>query len=148
MERHANFHEQLFSRGSATPPLPSQSQLFAINSSSSSPNQLDSLFQSISTSDSIPHGGSNSAPATPSMAMHEDGGPTGSSPPPTSAEKQSALLSLLYPSASSAPPSSQVPLPATPQQVSTPPTAHRTGPSPPNSSETQGKILLEQLMVG
>ncbi|KAL4065366.1 hypothetical protein J3A83DRAFT_4375900 [Scleroderma citrinum] len=151
MERHANLHEQLFSRGSATPPLPPQSQPFAINSSSSSPNHIESLFQPISPqqiSELIPLGGSNSAPATPSMSANDD--PTGSSPPPTAAERQSALLSLLYPSASSAPVSSQVPpLPAPPQQVPTPPSSsQRAGQSPPNNSEAQGKILLEQLMAG
>jgi len=155
MERHANLHEQLFSRGSATPPLAPQSHSFAIRSSSSSPNHLDSLFHSISAqqiTESTLHGGSNSAPATPSMAANDDAAPTGSSPPPTAAERQSALLSLLYTSASAAPASSQAPpLPAAPQQVSPPPppsSSQRAGQSPPNNSEAQGKFLLEQLMAG
>ncbi|KAG6331224.1 hypothetical protein ID866_7865 [Astraeus odoratus] len=159
MDRHANLHEQLFSRGSATPPLPPQSQLFAINqpqSSSSSPNHLDSLFQSITAqqiNESIQQG-SNSAPATPSIAMsaNEDGAPASSPLAATPAERQSALLSLLYPAASSVPAMSQAPLgPAPPptQQVPTPPSSsQRTGQSPSNSSEAQGKILLEQLMAG
>lgn len=69
----------------------------------------------------------------------------------TAAERQSALLSLLYPATSSAIPASQAPVhPAPPpaQQEPTPPASvQRTGQSP-NTSETQGKLLLEQLMGG
>lgn len=60
----------------------------------------------------------------------------------SAADRQSALLSLLYPAATSltavAPQQQQ-------QQIPTPPAS---GQSPSNSSETQGKILLEQLMAG
>ncbi|KAI6126276.1 hypothetical protein EV401DRAFT_2207222 [Pisolithus croceorrhizus] len=163
MERPANLHEQLFSRGRSTTP-PSQSQLFNVNapanqpkSCSSSPNNLESLFQSIAVqqiSESSSTLTLNSAPATPAMATNEDNGPAGSTSVVSAAERQSALLSLLYPAAGSNPvPSSSQPpsvsAPPAPQQVPTPPTsAQRTGQSPSNSSEAQGKFLLEQLMTG
>lgn len=126
-------------------------------SSSSSPNNIDSLFQSIAAqqiSESSSTLTSNSAPATPTMATNEDNGPAGSTSAASAAERQSALLSLLYPAAGSnpVPPSSQPPsmsAPPAPQQVPTPPTSsQRTGQSPSNSSEAQGKFLLEQLMTG
>lgn len=163
MERHNNLHEQLFAMGSATPPP--QSQLFTMNpanqpkSSSSSPNNLESLFQSIASqqmSEPSSTFTSNSAPATPAMATttSEDSAPPGSTSTVSTADRQSALLSLLYPAAGSNPvhQSSQPPLmpaPPAPQQVPTPPASSgRTGQSPSNSSEAQGKILLEQLMSG
>ncbi|KIK24967.1 hypothetical protein PISMIDRAFT_97707 [Pisolithus microcarpus 441] len=126
-------------------------------SSSSSPNNIDSLFQSIAAqqiSESSSTLTSNSAPATPTVATNEDNGPAGSTSAASAAERQSALLSLLYPAAGSnpVPPSSQPPsmsAPPAPQQVPTPPTSsQRTGQSPSNSSEAQGKFLLEQLMTG
>ncbi|KAI6043065.1 hypothetical protein EDC04DRAFT_2866440 [Pisolithus marmoratus] len=124
-------------------------------SSSSSPNHLDSFFQSIATqqiSDSSSTLTSNSAPATPAMATNDDTAPAGSASTATTAERQSALLSLLYPAAGSnpVPPSSHPPAmaaPPAPQEVPTPPaSSQRTGQSPSNSSEAQGKFLLDQLM--
>jgi hypothetical protein len=117
----SNLHDKLFSRGSVTPP-PS--------------THLDSLFQSITT-----HG--NSAPATPSMIADDDPAPApavSTSP----ADRQSALLSLLYPAATST--STMRPLQHSQQIPSPPASSIRSGQSPSNSSETQGKILLEQLM--
>ncbi|KAH7918211.1 hypothetical protein BV22DRAFT_1200056 [Leucogyrophana mollusca] len=157
MDRPTNLHDQLFSRGSATPPPASQSQLFAINqphSSSSSPNHLESLFHSIGgqrqPEPSHPYG--NSAPATPNMSANDDAASTSSAPVTTSVDRQSALLSLLYPAASSLPAAGRAPAPAAQpvsQQIPTPPaSSQRSGQSPSNSSESQGKILLEQLMAG
>ena len=60
--------------------------------------------------------------------------PPSDSPPSSAADRQSALLSLLYPAASSLP-----------KQIPTPPTSQ---PPDSNTSESQGKILLEQLMAG
>ncbi|KAF8558471.1 hypothetical protein OG21DRAFT_1405181 [Imleria badia] len=62
--------------------------------------------------------------------------------PSSAADRQSALLSLLYPAATVIAPHNQ--------QIPTPPASseQRSGQSPSNSSETQGKILLEQLMAG
>lgn len=62
----------------------------------------------------------------------------------TPADRQSALLSLLYPAASSV--SSLRPLQQSQQIPSPPASSIRSGQSPSNNSETQGKILLEQLM--
>ncbi|KAF9239664.1 hypothetical protein BU15DRAFT_87964 [Melanogaster broomeanus] len=160
MERPANstLHE-LFSRGSsATPPLVSQSHLFAMNQpqppSSSPPSHIDSLFQSITSQQiaaSNPQG-NNSAPATPSMTANEDGAP-GSSSANSASDRQSALLSLLYPAATSVAASTHPPTFAGPpvaQQIPTPPASASkgSGQSPSNNSETQGKILLDQLMAG
>ncbi|KIK98818.1 hypothetical protein PAXRUDRAFT_823420 [Paxillus rubicundulus Ve08.2h10] len=155
-----SLHEQLFSRGrSATPPLSSQSQLFAMNqpqpASSSPSNHIDSLFQSITSQQlatSNPQG-NNSAPATPTMTANEDG-PLANSPANSAVDRQSALLSLLYPAAASVPASTHLPPLASPpasQQVPTTSassSSQRSGQSPSNNSETQGKILLEQLMAG
>ncbi|KAG1835694.1 hypothetical protein EV424DRAFT_1358313 [Suillus variegatus] len=110
----SNLHDKLFSRGSATPPPPPSTY-------------LDSLFQSATS-----HG--NSAPATPSM--DDTSAPAVSTSP---ADRQSALLSLLYPAATSIPA-------IRPLQQSPPASSIRSGQSPSNNSETQGKILLEQLM--
>jgi hypothetical protein len=156
---NSTLHEQLFSRGrSATPPLSSQSQLFAMNqpqpaSSSSSPsNHIDSLFQGITSQQlatSNPQG-NNSAPATPTMTANHDG-PLANSPANSAADRQSALLSLL---ATSVPASTHLPPftgPPASQQLPTTSassSSQRSGQSPSNNSETQGKILLEQLMAG
>lgn len=113
----SNLHDKLFSRGSVTPPR-------------EPPTHLDSLFQSITT-----HG--NSAPATPSMIADDDTSAPAASTTP--ADRQSALLSLLYPAATSIPA-------IRPLQQSPPASSIRSGQSPSNNSETQGKILLEQLM--
>ncbi|KAH7914946.1 hypothetical protein BJ138DRAFT_1078241 [Hygrophoropsis aurantiaca] len=157
MDRPTNLHDQLFSRGSLTPPA-IQSQLFAMNqpqSSSSSPNHLDSLFQGITSQhqSSVPqHPYGNSAPATPSVGANDDAASVSSAPVASSVDRQSALLSLLYPAASSVPTVTRIPPPAAPpasQQIPTPPApSQRSGQSPSNSSESQGKILLEQLMSG
>ncbi|KAG9318257.1 hypothetical protein JVU11DRAFT_339 [Chiua virens] len=91
----------------------------------------------------------NSAPATPAMPQND----SQLLPPSSAADRQSALLSLLYPAATSVPPIANI-LPPPPhqlhQQIPTPPASgsQRSGQSPSNSSETQGKILLEQLMAG
>ncbi|KAG1749037.1 uncharacterized protein EDB91DRAFT_1112153 [Suillus paluster] len=150
--RQSNLHDKLFSRGSATPP-PS-SQPFPITQSTSSTTttpptttHLDSLFQSITTQQ-IPHG--NSAPATPSMIADDDASTHSAPVSTTPADRQSALLSLLYPAATSL--TATRPLqpssgPIMPQQVPSPPASSiRSGQSPSNTSEAQGKILLEQLM--
>ncbi|KAF9228665.1 hypothetical protein BS17DRAFT_812632 [Gyrodon lividus] len=159
MERPANssLHEQLFSRGSATPPLPSQSQLFAMNqpqpTSSSPPSYIDSLFQSITSQQqaALNPKGNNSAPATPSMTANEEGSASAGSSATSAADRQSALLSLL--AATSVAASTHLPPltgPPASQQIPTPPasSSQRSGQSPSNNSETQGKILLEQLMAG
>jgi hypothetical protein len=151
-----SLHDKLFSRATGTPPPPSS---FSINqqtqptSSTSSPSpatHLDSLFQSIATQQNTtaPHG--NSAPPTPSM-IADDATSTHSAPVSTTpADRQSALLSLLYPAATSAPTTRPLQAPAGPlisQQVQTPPAqSSRSGQSPSNISESPGKILLEQLM--
>ncbi|KAG1723886.1 hypothetical protein EDB19DRAFT_1897994 [Suillus lakei] len=124
--RQSNLHDKLFSRGSVTPPR----EPFP---TTTPPTHLDSLFQSITTQN--PHG--NSAPATPSMIADDDAS-THSAPAlsTTPADRQSALLSLLYPAATFH--SQQIPSP--------PASSIRSGQSPSNNSETQGKILLEQLM--
>ncbi|KAG6379129.1 hypothetical protein JVT61DRAFT_11566 [Boletus reticuloceps] len=94
---------------------------------------------------------SNSAPPTPAM-QHQDHRSSSSSSSPSAADRQSALLSLLYPAASTLPAQLTLlppPQPPLQQQIPTPPTSsQRSGQSPSNSSETQGKILLEQLMAG
>lgn len=84
-----------------------------------------------------PHG-NNSAPATPAI-------PATTPPvlPSSAADRQSALLSLLYPAATAVPAHPAIVAPH--QQIPTPPAS---GQSPSNTSESQGKILLDQLMAG
>ncbi|KAI9569057.1 hypothetical protein HD554DRAFT_2255678 [Boletus coccyginus] len=82
----------------------------------------------------------NSAPATPAV----DSPNTANVPAASAADRQSALLSLLYPAATSIPAHASV----VPQIPTPPASSHRSGQSPPNASESQGKILLEQLMAG
>ncbi|EIW85394.1 hypothetical protein CONPUDRAFT_118217 [Coniophora puteana RWD-64-598 SS2] len=151
-------HENLFSRGSVTPP-PVQSH-FAIGlpQPNGSPNPIDSLFQGITNNLHLqnnlpPNPYGNSAPATPSMPNNDDSTSVGA-PVTTAADRQSALLSLLYPNAPPTASATSRALPAVPssqlaQQNPTPPaSSQRSGQSPSNNSETQGKILLEQLMSG
>lgn len=159
-----NLHDNLFSRGGSTPP-PSQHYGNPTQSSSSSPSQIDSLFHNLSAPSSSQHLGpvtgslyGNPAHATSNMSLHDDAVSSSGSAPtnhPT-ADRQSALLSLLGtvsnpsgsvrgPSANAPPP----PPPPQPQQVPTPPgSSQRSGNSPGNDNETQGKYLLEQLMSG
>ncbi|KAH8108132.1 hypothetical protein BXZ70DRAFT_39589 [Cristinia sonorae] len=94
-----------------------------------------------------------SGPATPASNAAGSVTSAGSASNPNT-ERQNALLSLLGTVAPQGAihqpnpqPSAQAPPP--PQQVPTPPgSAPRSGPSGPSNSESQGKILLEQLMSG
>ncbi|TFK42749.1 hypothetical protein BDQ12DRAFT_676749 [Crucibulum laeve] len=171
--RPNNIHE-LFSRAPTPPPHQQQHQHFSAPSShisnSSSPNQIDALFHHItSPSDQqqqlpqnqnqnqnqhIQHPSGDSfaasAPVSPLMPFTNEPAHSGTSAASSNAtpgERQSALLSLL-----SSPPSNLNPRPAPapnplPQQVPTPPGSQRSNASPTHN-ETQGKILLEQLMAG
>lgn len=160
MDNRANnsIHE-LFSRGS-TPPIPQQAQhqQFPSTSSlshSSSPSEIDTLFHQLSSASgqqqSQPQSGpdnyGNSSPTTPTSTMASEASITSPiASPNTTADRQSALLSLLGgPSAANA----RAVGPQQPQQVPTPPSssAARSGASP-NHNEASGKILLEQLMAG
>lgn len=152
-----SLHDKLFSRGTVTPPPPSS---FSINQSqpqsqsqsqpqtaslTSSPTHLDSLFHSIASQQNTTH--VNSAPPTPGMAV--DDAASNHSPPvsTTPADRQSALLTLLYPAATTTRPLQPSTAPLISNQVQTPPAqSARSGQSPSNNSESQGKILLEQLM--
>ncbi|KAJ7197192.1 hypothetical protein GGX14DRAFT_471760 [Mycena pura] len=131
-----------FSRGS-TPPLPSQPQFSASHDTSNT--QIDSLFHHLSSSaDYQPemyH--DNSGPATPVTSNDEQpvSSPMSNT---TNADRQSALLSLL----SSAPANPRTAPAPNPQQVPTPPSASTRSGASPTHNETQGKILLEQLMSG
>ena len=141
--------DQLFSRASVTPPPPPPPPPPVTHSTS--PSHIDALFQSIQIPPSNPQG-NNSAPATPALPAFDPASTPSSHPlPPSSAaDRQSALLSLLYPAATSVPAhASLIPQPSQ-QQIPTPPasSSQRSGQSPSNNSETQGKILLEQLMAG
>ena len=150
-------HNKLFSRGTSTPPPPSS---FSINqpqpqptSSTSSPSpatHLDSLFQSITSQQTTAATHGNSAPPTPAMPADDVASNHSAPVSTTPADRQSALLSLLYPAATSAPTTRPLQPPTGPlisQQVQTPPAqSARSGQSPSNNSESQGKILLEQLM--
>jgi hypothetical protein len=142
----------LFSRGS-TPPIASQPSLQQqySNSHNTSPNQIDSLFHNIgSSSDHHSDTYLNSEPATPIMTSSDEQ-PQQQQPPQippsistSSADRQSALLSLL-----SGPANPPRGAPAVnPQQVPTPPSASTRSNASPTHNETQGKILLEQLMSG
>jgi hypothetical protein len=151
-------HDKLFSRVTSTPPPSSfsinqpqpQPQTTSSTSSPSPPTHLDSLFQSIATQQNtttVVHG--NSAPPTPGMVA-DDAASNHSVPISTTpADRQSALLSLLYPAATSAPTTRPLQPSTGPiiSQVQTPPApSARSGQSPSNNGESQGKILLEQLM--
>lgn len=140
-------------------PAPSHREI----ATSVSNNPLDSLFQGLNSSSashvspqpntssgiiySSPQEQSTSGPATPASVNAGSVSSSGSGPSNQAAERQNALLSLLGavsgPSAS--PPSSQIGASVTPQQVPTPPgSAPRNNPS----NESQGKLLLGQLMSG
>ncbi|KAF7338662.1 hypothetical protein MVEN_02092700 [Mycena venus] len=149
----------LFSRGS-TPPITSQPSLQQqySNSHNASPNQIDSLFHHLSSStEHQPESYLNSAPLTPAMTSsdeHQEPQQQQQQQPPqqvppsvstaSNADRQSALLSLL--SGPTNPPRAAVG--ANPQQVPTPPSASTRSNASPTHNETQGKILLEQLMSG
>ncbi|THH32998.1 hypothetical protein EUX98_g1193 [Antrodiella citrinella] len=99
-----------------------------------------------------PQEGPASGPATPASNAAGSSASAGSASNPTT-DRQNALLSLLgsvTPQTNVHQPQPNNPQPSTnqapPQQVPTPPgSAPRAGPS---NSESQGKILLEQLMSG
>ncbi|EIN07714.1 hypothetical protein PUNSTDRAFT_126674 [Punctularia strigosozonata HHB-11173 SS5] len=92
----------------------------------------------------------NSAPTTPmSVASHS----SAQSQSQTSADRQSALLSLLgsvapaHPAGQPVPFPSQVPVQGGPQQIPTPPGSSQSHVQPSSSaSNDQGRVLLEQLM--
>lgn len=95
----------------------------------------------------VPHSG----PATPASVNAGSVSSSHSGPGHASADRQNALLSLLGAVASPSTATATIPnlqsmAPPAPQQVPTPPgSAPRL---PPTSSESQGKMLLEQLMSG
>jgi hypothetical protein len=143
----SNLHD-LFSRGSTPPISQSQHQLFG-----PPPSHIESLFHGLnapSDQQSTASGNTyaSSEPATPSMSQSDD--PITSSNVSTA---ESALLSLLGSvssvgtTATSGPGSTVTGAQA--QVLATLPGAPRgSGASPPNNNESQGKILLEQLMSG
>ncbi|KAJ7090254.1 hypothetical protein B0H15DRAFT_255005 [Mycena belliarum] len=145
MDNRANASIQdLFSRGS-TPPIPSQPSLQQqySNSHNASPNQIDSLFHHLSSSDNQPET-YNSAPPTPVLSSSDEQQPVPSvSASASNADRQSALLSLL-----GAPVLPRGAAPPNPQQVPTPPSASTRSEASATHNEAQGKILLEQLMSG
>ncbi len=169
--------DNVFSRGPSTPPivhgfsqgLPAQSNE-PQNTAQREPapgsaqSQLDSLFHGLNapsvshaspqpsiTGPSIYHGPQeqpHSGPATPASGHAGSISSNVSGPSYQASERQNALLSLLGAVASpSSNPQSNPPVgPVQPQQVPTPPgSAPRPGMS---ASESQGKLLLEQLMSG
>ncbi|KAL1730253.1 hypothetical protein EV714DRAFT_250474 [Schizophyllum commune] len=159
----------LFSRGSSPPQQAPVSFAAHPNASSS---QLDSLLQnltsptseqppstnfanpssaSFATPSTLPQPFTGSGPGTPVMSMDapRDSPASHHSGSMTTAERQSALLSLLNQ------PMSSVNVHRTggstgslPQQVSTPPEPSQRSGASPTHNEAQGKILLEQLMAG
>ncbi|KZP02996.1 hypothetical protein FIBSPDRAFT_1055513 [Athelia psychrophila] len=153
---HGNLHENLFSRGGQTPPSVPR-PTFA-QSSSSSPSHLDTLFQNLSAPSSTNQVNklepedlySNPVHALSNMSINDDAHSTSSAPIMHSpADRQSALLSLL--GSVSSPTSTHQGLSSAghPPQPQTPPApSQRTGNSPNNDNELQGKFLLEQLMAG
>ncbi|KAJ7074239.1 hypothetical protein C8F01DRAFT_1099751 [Mycena amicta] len=141
-----NNRSDLFSRGS-TPPVVSQQQPQFSPSHEGSNSHIDSLFHHLSASASSTDHQSDvySGPATPITSNDEQTPPAPPSISSSNADRQSALLSLL-----SGPTGTTRPPPINPQQVPTPPSAStRSGSgASPTHNETQGKILLEQLMSG
>ena len=119
---------------------------------SSSPSHVESLFSNLSASAGHRGGGGpfsgsqhNSAPATPVSSMAQSASPSASAPIAIPESRQSALLSLLS-SVPSDVPSGPAPLPAL-QQIPTPPgSSQRSGYS--NDNESQGRLLLEKLILG
>jgi hypothetical protein len=164
MARPSNYQE-LFSRGASPPESQSQHQLYSNPPHASSTNQIDSLFNNITPSSSqqplagLGGGNSygNSDPATQNAPSTFDDPNSASTAtqnnPVPDRERQNALLSLLGSVSSTNTQGQAGAAPAAqpmPQQVPTPPgSSQRSGPSPNDSNtETQGKILLEQLMSG
>lgn len=159
MDNRVNPLHDLFSRGS-TPPVQQQPFNNSHRVDNSSPNELDNLFHHISapheqqqqiqqqpqvhsvqSSDAY----STSAPVTPSMSLTDEPLSSAASVPnSSSADRQSALLSLLGGAAPVRPAVGS----SAPQQVPTPPGSSQRSNASPNHNETQGKILLEQLMSG
>jgi hypothetical protein len=155
---------QLFSRG-PSPPLQSHQPYSNQGlTHGSSPNQIDSLFQNLSSSSSQRDSSDtygNSEPATPVMSLADESISSTSVQGVTTTDRQSALLNLLgsvsartgAAAAQSQPQPQPQPQPQSQsqsqsQQIPTPPaSSQRSGASPPNN-ESQGKILLEQLMSG
>ncbi|KAJ6618338.1 hypothetical protein B0H10DRAFT_2030437 [Mycena sp. CBHHK59/15] len=147
MDNRANNPIQdLFSRGS-TPPVQQSLQQQYPNPHNASPNEIDSLFHHLSSSSDHQHQQSsaylNSAPSTPVMSSNDEQPPSSSVSTSTNADRQSALLSLL-----GGPANPRGPVATNPQQVPTPPSSATRSGASPTHNETQGKILLEQLMSG
>jgi hypothetical protein len=150
-------NRDLFSRGS-TPPIVSQLPLSQpplqqqySNSHNASPNQIDSLFHHLSsTTDHHSEPYLNSTPTTPIMTSSDEQPQQQQQPQvpasistSSNADRQSALLSLL-----GGPANPRGATNVNPQQVPTPPSASSRSNASPTHNETQGKILLEQLMSG
>jgi len=145
----------LFSRGS-TPPIPqSQHQLYA-SPHLPPPSHIDSLFHGLNApSDQQSNASGNtfasSEPPTPGLSQSDEPNPSSNV-----STAESALLTLLG-SVSSVGASSSSGSGAAPGNATTssqaqvlstlPGSTQRSGASPPNN-ESQGKILLEQLMSG
>ncbi|KAH9842849.1 uncharacterized protein C8Q71DRAFT_224221 [Rhodofomes roseus] len=173
----ANTRDNVFSRGPSPPPHQSfQASLSQVNDPHVSPApsyrepppasstaHLDNLFQTLNApsnshvSPQPSHNGSNiyagpqeanSGHATPASVNAGSISSSMSGPSNQATERQNALLSLLG-STVSGPPNVQGAAPGAPpppQQVPTPPgSAPRSGMT---SNESQGKLLLEQLMSG
>ncbi|KAF5373132.1 hypothetical protein D9758_001691 [Tetrapyrgos nigripes] len=136
---------------------PSQPQPFSPPTTNAQPpNQIDSLFQHLSSS-SPSESSHQQQPSSSTQSATDFSDSLSTSPPmavsdeqvstPTSnADRQSALLSLL----GGAPSAPVVPGPqqTQPQQMPTPPGSSQRSGASPTHNETQGKILLEQLMSG
>ncbi|KIK63644.1 hypothetical protein GYMLUDRAFT_40712 [Collybiopsis luxurians FD-317 M1] len=150
----------LFSRGS-TPPMqpPAQPLSYPLPHNVPSGNQIESLFQQISSpssssaepnsADNYTNNNSIQQPDTPVMSDAPSVSSTSNIPPSnasdrqSAADRQSALLSLL--SGATTAPSNVGSVTAAsqqPPQIPTPPG------SAPSHNEAQGKFLLEQLMTG
>ncbi|KAI0928852.1 hypothetical protein AcW2_004723 [Taiwanofungus camphoratus] len=168
--------DNVFSRGPSPPPPPPQpfkvSQLNDPHVSpgpshrdtlpSSSTSHLDNLFHTLnapSTSHVSPQPSNSSAhiysgPQEPNNSGHGtpasvNAGSVSSSisaPSNPTAERQNALLSLLGAVSSSSTQAAPAGGPVPPQQIPTPPGSAQRAGMP--SSESQGKLLLEQLMSG
>ena len=145
-----NVHD-LFSRGSTPPIPPTQHQIYQ-------PTHIESLFHGLNPAQDQQQSttGSYASTEPPTPGMSQSDAAVSSSNVSTA---ESALLSLLG-SVSSSGPSSAPPPPMPPTgQVQTnvstqaqvlpalPGSSQRSGASP-NNNESQGKILLEQLMSG
>ncbi|EPT05944.1 hypothetical protein FOMPIDRAFT_1026825 [Fomitopsis schrenkii] len=171
---HVNTRDNVFSRGPSPPPQQPFAALSQVNDPHVSPapsyrepppasstTHLDNLFQPLTSTSHISpqpsnngsniYAGpqeSNSGHATPASVNAGSISSSMSGPSNQAHERQNALLSLLGTTVSGP---SNVPsapaAPAPPSQVPTPPgSAQRSGGI--NSSESQGKLLLEQLMSG